>query len=357
MKTLDKYLLKEMAVPFLIGTLAVVLMFQVNMLIFEFKTFRISAVPAIAVVKLIMLKTPNFLSMTLPVGMALASSLAMSRLARESELTAIRSIGVPIIRTVVPIAFLGVLVGIANFYIVEKVMPESEKSWRKLQSELSVLAASPEFKSNLVVYLKNYAASFGTVQRGKGAELLLSSVMLIERPRPGEIWLTTADQGTYKDGIWRMQHPYVRVIKGEDLSSAESRDDLVINEPINLQELFLPPQAEEQSLGELRKAIDDGKKQARDTTPQQIQYYVRFAIPAACFVFALTGPVFAVRFSRAGPFMGVLLSIILVFLYYNAYIISTQIFGPNGWLPPWLAAWLPNILFFTLGIIALRRSE
>ncbi len=357
MKTLDKYILREMAIPFLIGTLAVVLMFQVNMLIFEFKTFRISAVPAIAVAKLILLKTPNFLSMTLPVGMALASSLAMSRLARESELTAIRSIGVSILRVVVPVALLGFLVGIGNFFIVEKVMPESEKAWRKLQSELAVLAASPEFKSNLVVYLKNYAASFGTVSRGKGSELQLSGIMLIERPRPGEIWLTTSDLGTYKDGIWTMKNPYVRVLKGDQLMSASSRDDLVINEPINLQELFLPPQAEELSLQELAKAINEGKKQARDTTSQQIQYYVRFAVPAACFVFALTGPVFAVRLSRAGPFMGVLLSIILVFLYYNAYIISTQIFGPNGWLPPWLAAWLPNILFFLLGLIALRRSE
>jgi len=357
MKTLDKYILKEMIVPFLIGTLAVVLMFQVNMLIYEFKTFRLSSVPSIAVAKLILLKTPNFLSMTLPVGMALSSSLAFSRLARESELTAIRSVGVPIIRTVIPVAFIGIAVAIGNFFIVEGVMPQSEKAWRKLQSELAVLAAAPEFKSNLIINLKNYAVSLGTVARGEGTDLQLTGIMLIERPRPNEIWLTTAEQGTYKGGIWTMESPFVRVIKGQELMSASSRDRLVINEQINLQELFLPAQPDEQSLAELRKSISEGKRRARNTTSLEVNYYTRFAVPAACIVFALTGPVFAVRFARAGAFIGVLLSIVLVFLYYNAFVISTQIIGANGWLPPWLSAWLPNILFFVLGVVGLRRTE
>ena len=66
MKTLDRYIYRELVVPFLIGTIAVVLMFQANMLIYLFKNFSLSNVPTLAVLDMILYKTPYFLNMTLP---------------------------------------------------------------------------------------------------------------------------------------------------------------------------------------------------------------------------------------------------------------------------------------------------
>ena len=77
MKILDRYVLRELMVPFLIGTIAVVLMFQANTLIFQLKTFSMSAVPPIALFNLILYKTPGYLNMTLPIGMSLAASLVL----------------------------------------------------------------------------------------------------------------------------------------------------------------------------------------------------------------------------------------------------------------------------------------
>jgi len=65
----------------------------------------------------------------------------------------------------------------------------------------------------------------------------------------------------------------------------------------------------------------------------------------------------AVRFARTGTVAGVLLSIFLVFLYYNAYMVSTDVLGKLGWVAPVMAAWLPNILFLGLGLLGLRRLE
>src|SRR5579859_208265 len=109
--------MRELLVPFLLGTVAVVLMFQANLLIFLFKTFSLSSVPISGIAKLLLYKTPFFLNMTLPVGTALATSLAMSRLTRESELTAFRAAGAPILRVMLPISLFGMLVGFANYYL------------------------------------------------------------------------------------------------------------------------------------------------------------------------------------------------------------------------------------------------
>lgn len=343
--------------PFLIGTVAVVLMFLANLLIFEFKSISLQHVPFLAIVQLLLYKAPFYLNMTLPVGVALAASLSYARLARESELTAIRSAGASIVRTVVPVAAFGIVVGIGNYLIAEKVMPRSEKAFRNVGVQVGVLANIPSFSSNAMVKLHNYTMSIGSVSKARDETILLNSILMVERPRADEITLMTADSGDYRNGVWTLHHAYVRSFKGDDLILAKPRQDVVINEKIMLQDLFLPPAPDEETAAELRNAISNMKKLGGDTSELEVAFQVRYSVPAACFVFAVVAPIFAILFARSGGFVGVLLSIILVFLYYNAFIISTQILGRNGMVPPSVAAWLPNILFLVMGIFALRRLE
>jgi lipopolysaccharide export system permease protein len=70
----------------------------------------------------------------------------------------------------------------------------------------------------------------------------------------------------------------------------------------------------------------------------------------------------AFRFARGGGFMGVLLSICLVFVYWNTLLLCRILGspGPQGsapLLPPLVAAWSQNVLYVLLGLIVLRRSE
>jgi len=357
LKKLDRYLLRELLIPFLIGTVAVVLMFQANTLIAVSKEMQVQQLPALAIFQYILYRTPGYASMTLPVGMALASSLALSRLTRESELTAMRTAGVSILRVVRPVVIVGCLVALGNFWIVERVMPQSEVRARTMMNQLAMLGAAPTFRSNVVINIKSYTASFGTVSRGAPDEVLLTQILLIERPNPDEVWMYSAKDGTYRAGVWTLREPYLRILKGEDLVVAKGVQNLVINEPISIGNLLAQPQPTEQSLESLSKAIQQNRQMKRPTTELEIAYHSRFSVPAACILFALTGPVFAIRLSRSGAFVGVLLSIVLVLLYYNAFIISTEVIGRLGWVPPVLSAWLPNLIFLVLGFLALRRAE
>jgi len=357
LKKLDQYVIKEMFVPFLIGTFAVVFMFQANTLIYLFKTFSLASIPPLAIAKLIALKTPFYLNMTLPVGVALASSLGMSRLTRESELTAMRAAGVSILRVMAPISAFGVLIGIGNYYLAESVMPPAEKSATKLQTQLTILGGAPEFKADVLIHLGTFWAHFGSVSRGPNGSLDIADAFLIESPGPYEQTVYTSKQGTYAQGVWSFPNSIYRVFKDDQLTEFLPRKGLTINQQVDLNDLYTPQQATELSVGQLREAIKTKKQQGQDTTSLEVSLQTRFSVPAACYVFALVGPVFAIWLGRSGGFVGVLLSILMVLLYYNIYVISTEVFGRNGWLSPVLSAWLPNILFLALAFIGLRRLE
>jgi lipopolysaccharide export system permease protein len=357
MRRLDRYILRELMIPFLIGTAAVVLMFQANMLIAQLKQFQLQSVPITAILQIVLYKTPSFLNMTLPVGMALAASLAVSRLVRESELIAVRATGTSILRVMVPIALFGAVVAFASWVLVERVVPQAERKFRKVQTEAAIIGASPNFRANVIVYLRDWTASFGSVSAGSDKGFMMTDIMLVSRETKGEIKLVTAKTGTYRDGVWELHDVYGRVIAGENLISARPEDDIVISDRITVKDFFSPPDSSEMSTADLLKAIREGKLAGRDMTMNEVDYHTRYSLPAACAVFALVGPVFAVWLSRSGAFVGVFLSTIICFLYFNVYVISTQILAKNGVLSPVLAAWLPNVLFVVLGIVALRRLE
>src|SRR5690349_4614246 len=106
-------------------------MFQANTLIYQLKTFSLSAVPIDGLLKLITYRTPEYLNLTLPVGMSLAASLAISRLTRESELTAMRAAGARILRVCMPIMAFGLLVSVGDYFITDRVMPKAASEARK----------------------------------------------------------------------------------------------------------------------------------------------------------------------------------------------------------------------------------
>jgi len=357
LKKLDQYVLKELVVPFLIGTVSVLMMFQANQFIYLFKTVSLQSVPFLAFAKLVLYKTPYWASMTLPVGMSLATSMAISRLTRESELTAMRAVGARILRIISPVAVFGLLVGIGNFYLVEKVMPPSEKQFNRLMQEVGVAGGIPSFNQNVGIKLKNWYVNFGSVRRGGEGNLILTDIVLFERPEPGMTQITTAKSGTYHAGNWHMEDTYLWVLKGQELISMKPGKPVIINDPIEIDSLFSNPMSEEKTLAELKSSIESGRRSGQNTRMDEVKYHSRFALPVACLVFAIVGPVFAVWFARSGAFVGVLLSMVLVLVYYNAWVISTEILGNNGWTAPWIAAWLPNIIFVVLGLFAIRRLE
>lgn len=332
-------------------------MFDANMLMAVQKEFDLSSVPPLAIAQYILFKTPSFLNQTFPVGMALAASLATNRIARESELTAMRTAGASILRFLIPIVAFGVVVAGINLVTVEIVMPRAEQRAAVLQQKIGALVTAPSLAENAYIRLDRFQVSIGQVQRIGQNQFQLKDVLLFSRPKPGVDQIVSSPSGTYNNGVWTFDKAVIRQVKGDSLVQISSDSPMQVDERIVVGSLFAPPQPEALSLGQLKNAISQGLKSGVDVGALQVEYQTRFSVPAACIVFAFVAPCLAIAFSKSGGFAGVLLSIFIVFLYYNTYVVSALILGKNHDLPPVLGAWLPNILFLVVGFWVLRRLE
>ena len=107
---LDRWLLSELLAPllfaiaaFTVVSLSVGVMFELVRKIVEL------GLPFLTALKVLILRLPSFLVISFPMAMLMASLLAYSRLSSNSELKALRSVGVKTKRMIAPALILAIL--------------------------------------------------------------------------------------------------------------------------------------------------------------------------------------------------------------------------------------------------------
>lgn len=365
MRKLDRYVFKEMWVPFLAGTFVVALLFQANSYIMIAKLYNIENIPIFARIQWLFYTLPSQLKLTLPTGMALSAALSIGRMGRESEITALRTAGASVARLMRPVILFGLIAGALNFYMVDQIIPAYNKKAEDLFNKNALLgmANSNHFKENAFIQLDKYAASLGTISRRKDDVLAITDVMLIERTASGIRTIFTAPKGTYDAGFWSFPEGYGYSVDGTEITVIHGFP-ITFDQTVDVNALFaasgaggLQSDYMNWPTADLRLAISTAPKTRINPRPFEVELYSRYAAGIACAVFSFTSAVFAVAFSRSGGFAGLLVSFGVVVLYYNAYVISVEILGKQENIPTWVAAWLPNLVFGLLGLIWLRRIE
>jgi lipopolysaccharide export system permease protein len=110
----------------------------------------------------------------------------------------------------------------------------------------------------------------------------------------------------------------------------------------------------EMSIKELREHIRVLERQYVSTAKYSMEMYQRFTIPLASVVFALIGTPLGLQPQRSSSSIGLGLSIIIIFIYY-AVMTLTMTLGKNDSMSPLLAALLPDILGFIVGMYLIRK--
>ena len=87
----------------------------------------------------------------------------------------------------------------------------------------------------------------------------------------------------------------------------------------------------------------------------RVEYWKKFAIPFACLAFGLVGVPLGLIVRRGGRMVGLGVGLGVITLYYVLLTAGEKI-ARTGALPPFLGAWIPNILTCVMGIILITRT-
>ena len=106
---------------------------------------------------------------------------------------------------------------------------------------------------------------------------------------------------------------------------------------VNQQETLTVPQ--------LREFIERQKMRgAQNMSIFELEYYKRFATPFAAFILTLIGVCLSSQKRKGGMGISLGAGLALSFAYILFQTVSSS-FATNAGMEPWIAVWLPNIIF------------
>ncbi len=313
-----------------------------------------------AVFKIFLYMLPNMFTVTIPMSVLVGVLLGLSRLAADSEITAMRASGIGVwslVRIASLVAATGWAVGLANTLYFA---PHAWSAMLALEDGLKNAQASFEVQPRVFYEdFKNIVLYVDDVRAGTGAARW-RHVFLADVSDPSTPRVTTAAQATVVNS--GTDTVTMRLRDGTQHQIDAARPNQYDVSTFAETDLPLVTSAEEDvHTGRTLSptlALTNQELRERESGPNGRWYRIelgkRYSYPAACLVLMLVGVPLGMSSRRGGKSAGFVLTIVLVFVYY--FLSSTGVaLARQNKIPVVLGVWGANLIFGALGLLLLQR--
>jgi lipopolysaccharide export system permease protein len=347
---IDKYLINEFLGPFLFSLFGFIIIGLVDLIFALVDLFVNSGVALGIITRLLIYKIPAIMVMFLPMSAIFATMLLLVRMAKDNELTIIRTSGVPIFRVIIPVALLGICTTLFSWSINEFVTPWANHVSDNLIRTTIKKKPPPKIIDN--VFFKEagnrylYIESVN-IQTGEMKNLLMYEKSSSAFPR-----IVTAKKAQWDEKNWYLSNGFIHELNPKgDIKYMASFDTTTIHIVRDLYSFYTRHKTPKQmDSSELKIKINKLDRGGINTTSLKVEYYLKKSLPAACFIFCLMGITFCITFVRSGKdWWGVISAIICVVLLVGFYFFLMATFralGRKGIVTPFLSAWIPPLIYF-----------
>ncbi len=298
---------------------------------------------------------PYFANLFSPLFVFISVIFFTARLAANTEIVAILGSGVSFRRLLRPYFIAASVLAVLSWYFNGWLIPHSNKV--KLEFENTYIKNPVRFEDRNIhrqiapgnfIYLESYnnientgfRFSLERIENGKRTMYLNSERI---------VWDSTSQK-------WKIHNYYIRNIHGMDETIVSGKElDTTLNlNPSNFRRRMNIIDAMDTPA--LNKFIEEEKMEgSANVNTYLVEKYRRIAIPIATFILTLIGVSLSSKKVRGGIGVQLGFGIALSFTYILFMQVSNT-FAINGIMPPFIAVWLPNIIFSIIALALLRNA-
>jgi len=310
-------------------------------------------VPFLIVVDYFRYLTPYLLYNLAPLGALVAVLVTLGIMSKNNEIVAIKASGTSLYRLAMPVLFAGLALAAAMVLLDDTYLPYANQRQDALHNQIKgrppQTYTRPQrwiFGENSKIY--NYDL-FDSAQKLFGG-LSVLEIDPVDFHLRRRIFATRA-RWSESEHLWVLEGGWIRDFSDGSVAKFES---FTAAAP---QELTEPPsyfhrevrQAFQMSLGELGHYIEGLHRAGFDVAALLVQWHKKLAYPLMAPVSMLLAFPFAFLVGTRGAIGGVALGVAIAVAYW-AIAALMEAMGGVGQLPPFLAGWSPDIIFFFLGL-------
>ena len=359
LSVMNRYIIRELFLPFLFGMgIFTSLGLSIGAVFELIRKVTDSGLHWGVAAKIMLLRMPEFVVFAFPMSILLATLMTYSRLSSDSELIALRSIGINIYRLILPAIAFSLCVVAVTFWFNNFVAPAASYQ-AALTLKQALGETRPDFETKNILFpeykevetedgdTKEVLTRLFYAEEFNGKQMTNLTVLDRSRRPVSQIVVARSAEWNIVENIWdfydgtiylvgangsynnivRFEHQKLALPKAALDITKKSRKTREMNvfQAIEYLELIRPGSDEQR----IRK--------------WQVRIHEKIAVPFACLVFAMIGAVLGIQPQGSGKATSFGICIGLIFGYYVLSFIS-QSLGISGAIAPWLAGWLPNFL-------------
>jgi lipopolysaccharide export system permease protein len=358
---LDRFILGRMISPFLFGIMSFTVIMVAGNLLFSLADLVIKQGVAMSLIaRLFLYSLPAVIALTIPMSCLLAALLGFGGMSSNSELVALKSVGISFGRIVSPLVIAGAFMSIFSFVLNETIVPVSARAAANVTRYEIARRTPPVFRDNVfirdvsdgrldrIVYINRVLPGSGEMRD-----------ILVQEFAEGHVSrIAAAPAGYWENGLWWLRDGQVFEVKENGMV-----ETLFTFDKYKLSLDFAPSDVdrdsadpEEMSLDELYVTMRNAEKQGNSAGRLEMLFHLRVSVPWACVVLALVGAAVGGRPQKSGSGVGLGLSIVIVFCYYVIMSLCKSL-GEADFVPGVVAAWIPNAVFLSVGVVLIKRAN
>ena len=374
---IDRWLLGQIIPPmifaisaFTVISLSVGVMFDLIRKIVEY------GLPLFLALKVLFFSLPSFLVLSFPMAVLLSTLLAYGKLSSNSELLALKSLGIKTSRIIAPAIALSIFMTGLTFYFNDNLVPASNKlAETTLRAGIGSSFSEGKGKENIMFSRYGSRIDASTKKATKNNSKLthifyaqwyenntMKKVTVLDFSRDDIQQILKAKTGKFdkKSSSWIFSNGNIISISPDGQTTNVQFKKYTypfVEGPMDLAKV--PKDATEMTLRQAIQAekIYEKTGNLKERRRIRVRIQEKFTLPFACLVFGLIGSSLGSKSNlRSSKSQGFGLSVILILIYYVMSFIFSS-FGVKGILPPIFAAWLPVLISLAGGIYLLKKSS
>ncbi|MCD4651641.1 MAG: LptF/LptG family permease [Candidatus Cloacimonetes bacterium] len=307
------------------------------------------------------LRLPYLFVLTSAVGVLLAGLFLMNTLSRYNESIAIRAAGISIARMVLPLFWFGLFYSMFIMVFGEIILPKAENMRSELYNVKIKGKAKEDIRLRSNIHYPGADNRLYYIGFFDGYRNVLKTIDITRFDfETGDILeRITAPKAEWRDECWYFSDCTIRKFKNGEMMKSTFHEEIAMDVLEVSPEGFIKKTKDPMSMNffELRDYIKQlqviGEKHQRELT----QLHFKLSFPFANLIIILFCVPLASTSTRSkGRGLIFLVGLLICFLYLSMLRVA-QSFGFNGVLSPAMAAWLPNLIFASLGIYFVVKAE
>jgi len=290
----------------------------------------------------------------------LGSLMAFGRLSSSSEMIVMRAGGQNFIRLAMPIFVAAFFISIGATAFNEYVVPKANNAYNTIINEEIKHNVAPTTQDHIIIkntkgsdisslmYARQYDANTKQLKDITVQEFENDTLMRVEQ----------ADRADWNGQKWIMHEGMIYDVSANEQTTRslkfQNQALPITQKPNKINASQKKP--DELTIRELREQIKLLDQNSVNTNKMKVEMYNRFALPLASLVCAIVGAPLGMQKQRGSSSIGFGISVVVIFIYYSIMTLGNAL-GNGGKIPPYIAAFLPDIICGIAGVILVYRKS